>query len=157
MRVAAFFLLLAVALGYAAWRGGGPEKVMAGIATGMVMSDPLLHHFVPPGYASLDIGHLVIDGFGAASTLVLALVAYRFWPMVAAALHILPMMAHVSRASDLAMHPAAYMIMQVAWSWLVPPLLILATWCHQHRLRESGSDPSWRISSQRMSEMGSKE
>src|SRR3546814_1342944 len=82
MRVVTFFLLLSVALGYAAWRGGGPERVMAGIATGMVISDPLLHHFTPLGYASLDVGHLVIDGFGAASTLTLALVAYRFWPMI---------------------------------------------------------------------------
>src|SRR3546814_20714076 len=114
MRVVTFFLLLSVALGYAAWRGGGPERVMAGIATGMVISDPLLHHFTPLGYASLDVGHLVIDGFGAASTLTLALVAYRFWPMIAAALHILPMMAHASRATDLAMPPAAYTILPVA-------------------------------------------
>lgn len=154
MRVVTFFLLLSVALGYAVLRGGGPERVMAGIATGMVISDPLLHHFMPLGYASLDVGHLVIDGFGVASTLTLALVAYRFWPMIAAALHILPMMAHASRATDLAMHPAAYMIMQVAWSWLVPPLLIFATWRHQRRLRENGRDPAWRYSSRRFSETG---
>ncbi|OWR01244.1 hypothetical protein [Sphingopyxis witflariensis] len=150
MRVAGFFLFLSVALGYAAWRGGGPERAMAGIATVMVISDPILHRFVPPGYASIDFGHLVIDGFGAVSTLTLALVAYRFWPMIAAALHILPMMAHASRASDLLMHPAAYMIMQVAWSWLVPPVLILATWRHQRRLRQNGNDPSWRNASPRL-------
>ena len=147
MRVAAFFLLLLVALGYAARRGGGPERVMAGVAIVMVASDPILHRFVPLGYASLDFGHLVIDGFGTTSTLVLGLIAHRFWPMIAAALHLLPLMAHLSRASDLSMHPAAYMIMQVAWSWLVPPLLIFATWRHQQRLQQNGSDPSWRNSS----------
>src|SRR3546814_11711003 len=68
--------------------------------------------------------------------------------MIAAALHLLPLMAHLSRASDLSMHPAAYMIMQVAWSWLVPPLLIFPTWPHQQRLQQTGSAPSWRNSSQ---------
>lgn len=149
MRVAAFVLLLLAALGYAACRGGGPERAMVGISSAMVISDLVLHLFVPPGYASLDFGHFVIDGFGVFSTLVLALTAHRFWPILAAALHILPMMAHFSRAWDLAMHPAAYMILQVSWSWLVPPLLILGTWRHQQRVRRNGSDPSWRSSSRR--------
>lgn len=147
MRVAAFILILLVALGYAARRGGGPERAMAAIAAVMVLSDQMLHLAMPPRYAGLDLGHLVIDLFGAASTMMLALLAYRFWPMMAAALHILPLLAHLSRAVDLALHPAAYMIMQVATSWLVPPLLILATWFHQRRLRRYGSDPSWFISS----------
>jgi hypothetical protein len=147
MRVAAFILILLVALGYAARRGGGPERVMAAIAATMVLSDQLLHLAMPPHYASLDLGHLVIDLFGAVSTMILALIAYRFWPMMAAVLHILPLLAHLSRALDIALHPAAYMIMQVATSWLVPPLLILATWFHQRRLKQFGSDRSWFISS----------
>ncbi|MBB5707355.1 hypothetical protein [Sphingopyxis panaciterrulae] len=149
MRVAIFALLLLAALGYAAWRGGGPERVMAGIASTMVGADFLLHRFVAPEYAVLDFGHLLIDGFGASATLLLALFAHRFWPMMAAVLHILPLLAHFSRVFNLQMDPAAYMIMQVAASWLVPPLLLLATWRHHRRLRTTGNDPSWHISSQR--------
>ena len=149
MRVAIFALFLLAALGYAAWRGGGPERVMAGIAATMVGSDLLLHQFVAPEYAVLDFGHLLIDGFGASATLLLALFAYRFWPMIAAVLHILPLLAHSSRALNLAMEPAAYMVMQVAASWAVPPLLLFATWRHQRRLRTNASYPSWHSSSQR--------
>lgn len=147
MRIAAFLILMLVAIGYALRKGGGPERAMALIAATMIASDQALHLLVPPEYASLDVGHLAIDLFGASSTMFLALIAYRFWPMIAAALHILPLLAHLSRYFDFALHPAAYLIMQVSSSWLVPPLLIVATWRHQMRLKRNGNDPSWRGSS----------
>ena len=64
MRIALFLGFLAVAICYAAWRGGGPERVMAAIAAAMVGLDQLLHAFVPPNFLSLDSGHLAIDLFG---------------------------------------------------------------------------------------------
>ena len=148
MRVAAFILILLVAIGYALRRGGGPERAMAVIAAFMLLSDQVLHLLSPPEYANLDHGHLAIDVFGAISTVTLALIAYRFWPMIAAALHILPLLAHLSRYLDIHLHPSAYMIMQVALSWLVPPLLMVATWRHQQRVRRNGNDRSWRGSLQ---------
>ena len=130
MRMAFFLAFLLVALGYAAWRGGGPERAMAAIALTMVGADKMLHAFVPVEFASLDTGH-------------------RFWPMCVAVLHILPLLAHTSRFLDVEIHPAAYLTMQVATSWLVPPILILATWRHQRRLARGDSEPSWYISSRR--------
>ncbi|WP_116970119.1 hypothetical protein [Blastomonas sp. UPD001] len=146
MRIVLFLALLSVALGYGLWRGGGPERVMAVIAGLMVVFDGLLHLVVPLELASLDTGHLVIDLFGAASTTVLALAAHRFWPMAMAVLHILPLLAHTSRALDFGMHPAAYLAMQVSSSWLVPPLLFGATWRHCRRKAARGSVPSWHLS-----------
>lgn len=143
MRTALFLAFLLAAIGFAAWRGGGPERAMAAIALGLVGADGILHRYIPVEFATLDVGHLAIDVFGVAATATLALCAHRFWPMIAAVLHILPLMAHMSRALDMTLHPAAYLTMQVAASWLVPPLLILATWRHQRRLRRRGSDPSW--------------
>ena len=144
-----FIVILLVALGYAIRRGGGPERVMAGIAATMVLSDLILHQFIPVEFKALDTGHLMIDLFGAISTVVLALFACRFWPMIAAVLHIMPLVAHLSRAVEISMHPIAYLTMQVAASWLLPPLLILGTWRHQQRLRRNGSDRSWYNSFQR--------
>lgn len=146
MRIILFLAFLLVALGYAARRGGAPERLMAAIALIMVAADALLHRFVPVEFATLDMGHLVIDLFGASSTVLLALCAHRFWPMVAAVFHILPLLAHSSRLLDVTLNPAAYLTMQVAPSWLIPPLLIVATWRHQRRLKRSGSDPSWHVS-----------
>ncbi|HJS13367.1 hypothetical protein [Sphingopyxis sp.] len=145
MRTALFLAFLLAALGFAAWRGGGPERAMAAIALGLVGADGILHRYIPVEFATLDVGHLAIDVSGVAATATLALCAHRFWPMIAAVLHILPLMAHMSRVLDMTLHPAAYLTMQVAASWLVPPLLILATWRHQRRLQRRGSDPSWHV------------
>ncbi|MBL0916143.1 MAG: hypothetical protein IBJ13_11725 [Sphingopyxis sp.] len=144
MRVAIFLLLLAMALGYAAWKGGGPERSMAALLVTMAVADQALHLFIPAKYGMVDIGHFAIDLFAAAATILLALAAHRFWPMMAAVLQTLPLLGHFSRAIDISMHPAAYMTMQVAASWLLPPLLVLATWRHQQRLKRNGSDRSWR-------------
>jgi len=145
MRTALFLAFLLAALGFAIWRGGGPERAMAAIALAMVGADALLHHYLPVEFAMLDMGHLALDLAGVAFTTALALCAYRFWPMIAAVLHFLPLLAHTSRILDVTLNPAAYLTMQVAASWLVPPLLILATWRHQRRLRQRGNDPSWHV------------
>ncbi|WOF44548.1 hypothetical protein KNJ79_06395 [Sphingopyxis indica] len=119
---------------------------MAGISATMVGADLALHHWFPPQFATLDAGHLAIDVWGAIATTVLALVAYRFWPLLAAAVHILPLLAHTSRILDLQLDPAAYLTMQVTPSWLVPPILVIGTWRHRRRLEHSGRDRSWFIS-----------
>lgn len=116
------------------------------IAVIIVIFDRLLVGFDIVSYQSLDLGYLALDIFGAAATLALALVAYRFWPIPVAILHATPLLAHLSRVVDLSISPIVYLTMQVASSWLVPPLLILATWHHQRRLKQYGSDPSWHIS-----------
>lgn len=154
MRVAIFLLLLLIALGYAARKGGGPERWMAGILLLMLLADQALHLMVPARYGAVDLGHFTIDIFGAMATGLLALVAHRFWPMVAAVLQLLPLLAHFSRFVNLEMHPAAYMTMQVSASWLLPPLLVLATWRHQQRLRRRGSDQSWQSLSRRLNRTG---
>lgn len=146
IRIAIFVALLLVALVYAFRKGGGPERAMATILLAMATADQLLHLFVPARFVTLDTGHLTIDIAAAAATLVLALVAYRFWPMLAASLQMLPLLAHFSRAVDISVDPAAYLTMQVAASWPLPPLLILATWRHQARMRKNGNDRSWYIS-----------
>ena len=143
VRIAIFLTILLAALAYALRRGGAPERAMALILIAMLAADQILHLFIPPRYASVDAGHLTIDLAAAAASVTLALAAHRFWPMPAAVLQILPLMAHVGKAADITVHPAAYLTMQVSASWLLPPLLVLATWRHQKRLRAHGSDRSW--------------
>ena len=146
LRIAVFLIFLSMALGYALWKGGAPERLMAAILLAMAVMDQALHLFIPPHFATVDTGHLVIDLFAATTTVTLAIAAHRFWPMVAAVLQILPLLAHFSRALDISMHPVAYLTMQVASSWLLPPLLALATWRHRQRLQRNGSDRPWQIS-----------
>ena len=146
MRIAIFVILLLVALGYAAWKGGAPERTMVVIASLLVLID---WQFLGNGaavYHTVDWAHLILDLFGASASIALALVAHRFWPMIAAVLLSLPLLGHISRVLHVSMDPIAYLTMQVGSSWLLPPLLILGTWRHQQRLRHNGSDPSWFVS-----------
>ncbi len=144
LRIACFLTLLLAATTYAMRKGGGPERAMAIILIAMLAADRLLHLTMPPRFKALDPGHLAIDIAAAAATLLLALAAHRFWPLIAAALQMLPLLAHVSRTVDVSVHPIAYLSMQVAASWLLPPLLVLGTWRHRKRLQFYGSDRSWR-------------
>lgn len=121
--------------------------MMATILLGMLVVDQLVHLLIPAQFASVDTAHLALDLIAAILTFMLAMTAHRFWPMVAAVLQTLPLLAHFSRLADVGMHPIAYLSMQVAASWLLPPLLAAATWRHQTRLRRSGSDQSWQPSS----------
>lgn len=146
LRIAIFVTLLLVALVYAWRKGGGPERAMAAILAAMVIVDQALHLLIPVRFLAVDTGHLAIDIVAALATLAVALTAYRFWPMIAAVLQILPLLAHTTRAVDIDLHPIAYLTMQVAASWLLPPLLIVATWRHQTRLALQGSDQSWFVS-----------
>ena len=146
IRIAFFVALLVGTAAYALRKGGGPERAMAFILIAMFAADQILHLFVPPRFAAIDTGHLAIDVAAAASTLALALLAHRFWPLVAAVLQILPLTAHVGKAADLSVHPVAYQTMQVAASWPLLLLLLLATWRHVSRLRATGSDPCWHVS-----------
>jgi len=147
LRIAIFVTLLLAALVYALRKGGGPEKAVAAILIAMAIADQALHLFVPVEFLTVDTGHLMIDLTAAISTLAVALTAYRFWPMIAAVLQCLPLLAHTTRAIDITLHPVAYLTMQVAASWLLPPLLVAATWQHRRRLASIGSDRSWLGSS----------
>lgn len=149
VRIAIFVTILLAALVYALRKGGGPERTMAMIIVAMALADQALHLFVPPRFTSIDAGHLAIDLTAATATLMLALTAHRFWPMPAAVIQIFPLMAHAAKAMEISVHPIAYQTMQVAASWLLPPLLVLATWRHQTRLRANGNDRSWQNLSRR--------
>lgn len=146
LRIAIFVTLLLVALVYAWRKGGGPERAVAAILAAMMAVDQALHLVIPVEFLAVDVGHLVIDICAAIATLLVALTAYRFWPMIAAVLQILPLLAHTTRAIEVDLHPIAYLTMQVAASWLLPPLLIVATWRHQARLASRGNDRSWFVS-----------
>ncbi len=143
LRIALFVILLVAAAVYALRKGGGPERAMAMILLAMAASDQILHLFIPARFLQVDTGHLLIDVLAAAATLILALKAYRFWPLIAGSLQLLPLVAHSTRAIDIALDPIAYLTMQVAASWLLPPLLALGTYRHQRRIRQTGSEPSW--------------
>src|SRR3546814_20494883 len=103
-RIVIFLILLLMALGYAFWQGGGPERCMAAIMLSLLVFDQALHLIIPAQFASLDAGHLLIDVFAALTTVSLALVAHRFWPMIAPVFPMLPLPPHFPRVAPLPSH-----------------------------------------------------
>src|SRR3546814_11180602 len=108
-------------LGYAAWRGGAPERVMVGIAILMVLLDRLLVSTGRVEYHSVDLGYLVIDLIGSAATIALALLAHRFCPLIVAVLPVLPLLAHITRAPAVSMTPISHPTTPAPSSRLLPP------------------------------------
>ena len=100
VRIVIFLILLLMASAYALWKGGGPERVMATILLSMLVVDQLAHILIPVQFASVDTAHLAIDLIAAILTFTLAMTAHRFWPLVAAVLQTLPLLAHFSRLAD---------------------------------------------------------
>ncbi len=139
-----FIAFLLVALAYCAaarrWAGagGGRDRPCR-----MVTSDQLLHRWFRPSL-QVSISAILRDRpRGAGVTIALGDDRTSLLADVGAVLHIFPLPAHLAKALDVPMHPIAYLTMQVAVSWLLPPLLIFGTFRHQRRLAANGSDPSW--------------
>lgn len=144
MRTIVFLLFLGAICIHALYRGGGPERWVAGIVIGMVVLDPAVHLFTPLEYAKLDPGHLVIDLAGWIGLFAIALRANRFWPLCVVSLQTIALVAHAARLLDVTIHPKAYMIMQIASSYPLLALLLIGTFNHQKRLKAFGTDRSWR-------------
>lgn len=128
--------------GYAAVRGGPPERWAAGMfIANVVLSDVSLylsrrHRLtVEPALMAVDIALMFV-------LVVLALRAQRFWPIWAAALQVDAVLTHFlmfSRATP----PFSYAF--ALWLWALPiPLIIgVGAWRHRRRLKLWGEDPAW--------------
>lgn len=133
---------LIVGCGYAAVRGGSPERwgALALIVTA-VLSNLAAYasqrHFVSP-----DLGLIVVDLIYLAAAVALALRAQRYWPMWIAALQLDVILTHLLKFSSFA-PPFSYAF--ALWLWGIPmPLLIgWGAWRHRQRIKQWGLDPAW--------------
>jgi hypothetical protein len=144
MRLILFLTLLGVSVIYALRRGGEPERAAAVVFILMTISDPFVHALTPLSYIKLDPGHFIIDFTGWVLLLAIALRANRFWPLWVSSLQTVSLIAHIAKLLDYSIHPVGYAIMQVASSYPLLLILIIGTYNHEKRLRQSGSDRPWR-------------
>ncbi len=146
MRIAIFYLLFASCTLYALWRGGAPERAVAGSYFGIWVLDRSLNFVYPAEYSEMDPVHLVIDLLIWASFFAVAMRARRFWPLCLVSLQTIALVAHSAKFMDVTIAPRAYVTMQIASSFPVLILLAIGTYRHQCRLKTNGTDPSWRSS-----------
>lgn len=149
MRIALFFLLLGLCFGYALWRGGTPERIVAaGFLTAAVATRLLLLGSDRP-FSEESRLLLAIDVSLLALLVGLALMSDRWWPLWMGALQLLEVAIQLVIVFDVEYLRWTFAILHGVWSYPMLALLVVATWRHRRRVRRNGADPSWSSSSVR--------
>jgi hypothetical protein len=151
MLLIVFLVVQFVVCLYATLRGGGPERAVAAALLATIPPNLLLRAYGPLTFEGVEIGALAIDLALAVILFIVAIQAYRYWPIWMFALHATGMLAHLARVLRPDATPWAYAFLFSLWSFPMLTLLAIGTWRHRRRLRASGADPSWRISSRQSS------
>ncbi|WP_156135421.1 hypothetical protein [Novosphingobium malaysiense] len=141
----AFFLLLALAVPVAVWKGGTPERFGAAAILFMWGLQSVGDRILPSGWTSVDTFSFLSDVTGFLAFGYLALEARRIWPLWATSLQILSLSAHFARWADITIHPMVYAVMRGAPTFGALIAILLGVLFHLRRLRRDGSDPAWQI------------
>lgn len=145
MRFVLAAVLSTIVLGWALWRGGGPERAFAATLIATLAADPVYHAiFGPPLFDRVDLGHVVIDGFGLAAIFTIALRANRAWPILACAIQVIVCLGHLARYLELDGAQGAYWAMTQVPVILHLIVLSTATAFHTHRKSASIAGADWR-------------
>lgn len=140
----AFVGLLAGAFLFAWWRGGGPERVVATMFVAAWLATtatklPAEINRLTVAYHTLAIDTLLLIGL-----LAVARRANRIWPVAAASLSLLIVLAHLARMINTHQFRFVYIVMTEFWPYLQLLLLIAGTALHWRRAATRGAEPSWR-------------
>jgi len=131
--------------GFALWRGGQPERLVAAM---FLIAFPL-GSFINAKFRSqgVQLGSLGIDLTMLILLLVIAFRANRYWPMGIAAMQLLQVMGHLLKLADPRMLPLLYWISSVVWAYPMLILLLLGAVRHRNRVKRLGPESSWSSSS----------
>lgn len=140
--VASFLALLIGACGYAAWKGGAPERWCAGLLFGAVLTSNGVMLATSRHFASTEVGAMMVDLALTVGLIALALRADRFWPLIIAATQVDRLLIHLVMFSGHAM-PFAYALMLRLFDLPAPILLAVGVWRHQRRCQIPGAEAAW--------------
>lgn len=139
-----YYSLLGLTCGYALWRGGGPERVVAGLFIAASIASDNSYAIGADKYLGVELGVLIVDLGLLAGLIAVMLRADRYWPIVMVSLHLLGVAAHWVRAQEGTMIALTYATLLSLWSYPMLLILVIATRRHQARLKRRGADRSWR-------------
>jgi len=137
-----FNIVQILVCGYAWWRGGQPERVVALLLMAAGLGT-LLMPTVPRGFDQLHWRILAIDVALLAALGVVALRAARFWPLWLAAMHLIAIAVHFAKAYHPFLLPWIYAVAVGQLAYAMLALLLVGTIRHQHRRHAAGADPDW--------------
>lgn len=143
IRFIVFNVLLSAVVVYAAWRGGKPERWTAAMIAAGAAATYCVSTIGIFRYVEVEWRHATVDAVLMIGLLVIVARADRFWPIYAAAFHVVALASHGVRAIDATILPGIYYRV-TAWS-AYPILIILAlgTFRHRRRLLAGCKEFSW--------------
>lgn len=132
--------------GYAAIRGGAPERLAAasiftaGIATMLCIA---LRPTARGAYSVIEASIALTDVALFLAIVAIALTSTRFWPLLMASMMGCGLFGHVAKPLGPDILPGAYYIAVAFWAYPQLWLLAIATWRHRRRLKRYGVDYAW--------------
>ena len=141
-----FYAMLIGACGYAAARGGAPERITAAAMICALVATVIIGQYHPPSrgaYSAIEPRVALTDLILFLVIVGVALFSTRFWPILMASMMGCGLFGHLTKPLGPDILARAYYIAVAVWSY--PELLLLgvATWRHQVRLTRYGVDYPW--------------
>jgi hypothetical protein len=143
LRIAIFLILLLGTCGYALWRGGAPERIVAAAMLAATIGSAIFRSDVDGRFMDVEVGLFVVDVLLLVILFAIVLRADRGWPILVCALHLCTVGAHGVKFIDSEMIRVTYVVMVTAWSWPMVIALAIGTWRHRRRLLANGYDLDW--------------
>lgn len=129
-----YWSLLILTCGYALYRGGRYERLVAVICIAATFATIAVNSPLNRMYADVEQGALLVDLAVLAAFVAVALVSDRFWPLWVAGLQLTTSIAHFLKAVDPQLVPLAYGAAVRFWGYPILLILFVGAWRHRHRL-----------------------
>lgn len=138
-----FFLCLALACGFALWKGGGAERAVALLLVAATVATFWVQISADALFQSIEADVLFIDAVLWLALGAIASTSTRFWPIWITGIHGLAIGVHASKAINPAILPAVYAQAVGKLGYPILLILVLGTWRHLRRRGGGMADPSW--------------
>jgi hypothetical protein len=126
--------LLLVSLAALRW-GGGTEKSVAALYLFAALATALVRPSIAMRYREVEVSVFLIDLALLVGLAIVAVRAERWWPVCAAALQMLTILAHIGKAVNPMLWRYGYQLMAVWTAWPTVGLLAFGIWQHRRHAR----------------------
>lgn len=138
-----FVALLFGSVALAWWKGGAPERIIAMTFLAAWLVSVVLYSSDIRRYATIDWVGPVMNVVMAVILYLVARRANRRWPMLAASLQMLIVLAQIGRSLRHDWIWQVYLLMTSTWPFLELLVLWVGIIAHWWREKQNGPEPSW--------------
>ncbi len=146
-----YLILLIWTVGYAWWRGGAPERLVASLIAAAVVASAIALSFSQRVFGSKEVGLFAVDLTLCVAVVLVALHAERFWPLWLSALLILSVLLQLAIWYAPHYYRVIYLILHALSAYPTLILVMLGTVRHRYRKTHLGFDPPWSVVAPRKS------